>query len=114
MIDWLALLAVQGILKSLIQHCVDPKNSGKFLNRYEYQTTLTVPWETCMKVQKQQLEPDMEQMTDSKLEKEYDKAVYCHPICLTSMQSTLCEMPGWMNHKLEPRLPGEISMTSFM
>ena len=83
MIDWLALLAVQGILKSLIQHCVDPKNSGKFLNRYEYQTTLTVPWETCMKVQKQQLEPDMEQMTGSKLEKEYDKAVYCHPIYIT-------------------------------
>ena len=76
--------------------------------------TLTVPWDTCMKVQKQQLEPDKEQLTDLKLEKGYDKAVYCHAICLTSVQSTLCEMPGWMNHKLEPRFPGEISMTSFM
>ena len=65
-----------------------------------------------MKVQKQQLEPDMERMTDSKLEKEYDKAVYCHPICLTSMQSTLCEMLGWMTYKLESRLLWEISTTS--
>ena len=53
----------------------------------------------------------MEHLADLKLEKEYDKAVYCHPICLTSMQSTLCEMPVWMNHKLESRRPGEISTT---
>ena len=65
-----------------------------------------------MQVRKQQLEPDMEQWTGSKLGKEYDKAVYCHPAYLTSMQSTLCEMPGWMNCKLESRLPGEISTTS--
>ena len=62
-----------------------------------------------MWVKKQQLEPDMEQWTGSKLGKEYNKAVYCHPAYLTSMQSTSCEMPGWMNHKLESRLPGEIS-----
>ena len=49
-----------------------------------------------------------------KLEKEYVKVVYCHPIYLTSMQSTLCEMPGWMKHKLESRLPGEISITPDM
>ena len=49
-----------------------------------------------------------------KLEKEYVKVVYCHPIYLTSMQSTLCEMPGWMKCKLESRLPGEISITSDM
>ena len=58
------------------------------------------------------LEPDMEQRTDSKLGKEYVKAVYCHPAYLTSMQSTSCEMPGWMKYKLESRLPGEISITS--
>ena len=45
---------------------------------------------------------------------EYVKAVYCHPAYLTYMQSTSCEMPGWMNHKLESRLLGEISITSDM
>ena len=60
-----------------------------------------------MQVKKQQLEPDMEQWTGSKLGKEYVKAVYCHPAYLTYMQSTLCEMPDWMNHKLESRLQGE-------
>ena len=54
-----------------------------------------------MQVKKQQLEPDMEQRTDSKLGKEYVKAVYCPPAYLTYMQSTSCEMPGWMKHKLE-------------
>ena len=67
-----------------------------------------------MQVKKQQLEPDMEQWTGSKLGKEYVKAVYCHPAYLTSMQSTSSEMLGWMNHKLESRLPGEISTTSDM
>ena len=66
-----------------------------------------------MQVKKQQLEPDMEQQTVSKLGKEYVKAVCCHPASLTYMQST-CEMPGWMKHKLESRLPGEISITSDM
>ena len=62
----------------------------------------------------EQLEQDMEQWTGSKLGKEYIKAVYCHPAYLTYMHSTLCEMPGWMKHKLESRLPGEISITSDM
>ena len=53
-------------------------------------------------------EPDTEQWTGSKSGKEYIKAVYCHPAYLTYMQSTSCEMPGWMKHKLESRLPGEI------
>ena len=53
-----------------------------------------------MQVKKQQLEPDMEQGTGSKLGKEFVKAVYCYPAYLTSMQSTSCEMPGWMKHKL--------------
>ena len=54
----------------------------------------------------------MEQQTDSKSEKEYVKAVYCYPAYLIYIQSTLCEMPGWMKHKLESRLLGEISITS--
>ena len=62
-----------------------------------------------MQVKKQQLEPDMEKLTGSKLGKEYIKAVYCHPPNLTQMQSTSHEMPGWMNPKLESRLLGEIS-----
>ena len=65
-----------------------------------------------MQVRKQQLELDMEQRTGSKLGKEYVKAVYCHPAYLTYMQSTSCEMPGWMKHKLESRLLGKISITS--
>ena len=56
----------------------------------------------------------MEQLTGSKLGKEYDDAVYCHPAYLTYMQSTSGDMPGWMNHKLKSRLPGEISTTSDM
>ena len=67
-----------------------------------------------MQVRKQQLELDMEQQTGSKLGKEYVKAVYCHPAYLTHMQSASCEMPGWMKHKLESRLLGEISITSDM
>ena len=67
-----------------------------------------------MQVKKQQLEPDMEQQTGSKLGKKYIKAVYCHPVYLTYTQSTSCEMPDWMKHKLESRLPGEISVTSDM
>ena len=67
-----------------------------------------------MQVKKQQLELDMEQQTGSRLGKEYIKAVYCHPADLTYMQSTSCEMLAWTKHKLESRLPGEISITSDM
>ena len=86
-------------------------NCGKFLKIWEYETTLPASWETCRQVKKQQLEPDMEKWTSSKLGKEYIKAVYCHPAYLSYMQSTSCEMPGCMNHKLESRLLGEISMS---
>ena len=65
-----------------------------------------------MQVKKQQLEMDMKQHTGFKLGKEYIMAVYCHPAYLTYMQSTSCEMPSWMKHKLESRLLGEISITS--
>ena len=67
-----------------------------------------------MQVKKQPLELNMEQQSDSKLGKEYVKAVYCHPAYLTYMQRTSCEMLGWKKHKLESRLLGEISITSDM
>ena len=67
-----------------------------------------------MQVRKQQLQLDMEQQTGSKSGKENVKAVYCHPGYLTYMQSTSCEMLDWVKHKLESRLPGEISITSDM
>ena len=67
-----------------------------------------------MQVKKQQLEVNMEQWTGSKLGKKYIKAIYCHPAYLTYMQSTACEILGWMKHKLESRLQGEISITSDM
>ena len=67
-----------------------------------------------MQIKKQQLELDMELQTGSKLGKEYFKAVYCHPAYLTYMQSMSCEMSGWMKHKLESRLLGEISISSDM
>ena len=65
-----------------------------------------------MQVKKQQLELDMEQQTGSKSGKEYIQAVYCHPAYLTYMQSTSCEMLGWMKHKLESSFLGQISITS--
>ena len=67
-----------------------------------------------MQVKKQQLELDMEQQSGSKSEKEHVKAVYRHPAYLTYMQSTSWEMLGWMKHKMESRLLGEISITSDM
>ena len=84
-------------------------NCGKSLKRCEYPTTLPASWEICMQVKKQQLELDMEQKTCSKSEKEYFKAVYCHPAYLTYMQSTSCKMLGWTNHKPESRLLEKIA-----
>ena len=103
-----SLTTLKPLTVCITTHC------GKFFQRQEYQTTLPDSWETCMQVKKQQLELDMEQWTGSKLVKEYIKAVYCHLAYLTFMQSTSCEMPGWIKHKLESRLPGEISITSDM
>ena len=67
-----------------------------------------------MQVKKQELELDMEQQTSSKLGKEYDKTVFCHPAYLTYMKSTSSETLGWMTHRRESRLPGEIPTTSDM
>ena len=89
-------------------------NCGKFLKRCEYQTTIAASCETYMQVKKPYLEPDMERWTGSKLGKEYIKAVYCHPAYLSSLQSTSCEILGWMKHKLKSRFQGEISITSDM
>ena len=85
-------------LKPLTVHITT--NCGKFLKRWKYQTTLPASWETCLQVKKQQLELAMELLN------------YCHHAYLTSMQSTSCKMPGWMKHKLESRLLGEIPITS--
>ena len=87
-------------------------NCGKFFRRWEYQTTWPASWEICMQVKKQQLQLDVEQQTGSKSEMEYIKALYCHTAYLTYMKGTSCEMLGWMKHKLESRLPGEMSITS--
>ena len=87
-------------------------NCGEFLKNWEYQTALPASWETYTQVKMQQLEPDMEQWTGSKLGKGYVKAVYCHLAYLTSVQSISWETLGWMKHKLESRLLGEISVTS--
>ena len=85
------------------------RNYGKFLKKWEYQTTLSVSWETCMHIKKQQLEPYIEQLTGSKLGKEYDKAVSCHPAYLTDMQSaakSLQSCPALRPHRRQPtRLP---------
>ena len=86
-------------------------NSWKFLKRWKYQTTWPASWEICMQVKKQQLELDMEQQTGFKLGKEYVRAIYCDLTYLAYMQSASWEMLGWMKHKLESRLPSEISIT---
>ena len=62
---------------------------------------LPVFWETYVQVTKQQLELYMEQLIGSKLRKEYDRALYCHLVHLTYMQSTSWDKPGWMSYKLE-------------
>ena len=94
--------------------CVDHNKLWKIRKKWEYQTTWPASWEICMQVKKQQLELEMEQQTGSKSGKVYVKAIYCHPAYLTYMQITSWETLGWMKHKLESRLPGEISITSDM
>ena len=78
--------------------CVDQNILWKILKEMGIPDHLTCLLEIYMQVRKQQLELDMEQQTGSKLGKEYIKAVYCHPAYLTYMQSTSCEMLGWMKH----------------
>ena len=94
--------------------CMDHNKLWEILKEVEYQTTWPVPWEICIQIRKQQLEMDVEQQTVSKSGKDYVKAVCCDPVYLTYMHSTSCKMLGWMKHKLESRLPAEISKTSDM
>ena len=89
-----ALLTMQSLWLCRSQQTVE--NSS----RWEYQTTWPASWKLCMQAKKWQLELDMEQQTGSKSGKEYIKAVYCHPVYLTYMQSTSCEILGRMKHKL--------------
>ena len=92
--------------------CVDCNKMWRILKRDGNTRPPYLPPKKSMQVKKQQLELVMEQKYCSKLGKEYVKAVYCHSAYIISMQSSLCEMPGWRKHKLESRLSREISMTS--
>ena len=94
--------------------CVDHSKLWKILKEMGIPDHLTSLMRNRMQVKKQELQPDMKQQTGSGLGKELIKAVYCHSPYLTYMQSTSDEMPGWMNHKLESRLPGKISTISDM
>ena len=94
--------------------CVDHHKLWKILKEMEIPDHLTGLLRNLYAGQEAQLEMDMEQQTGSKLGKEYVKAVHCHSAYLTSMQSTLCETLGWMKHKVDSRLLGEISITSHM
>ena len=94
--------------------CVDHNKLWEILQEMGIPDHLTCLLRNLYASQEAQLELDMEQQTSSKSGKEYIKAAYCHPAYLTYMQSTSSEMLGWMKHKLESRLPGEISITSDM
>ena len=89
---------------------MDHNKLQKIFKSWEHQPTWPASWEICIQVKKQQLEPDMEQWTSSKLGKEYVKAAYCHPAYLTYMQDVKC----WIKLKLESRLSRETSITSDM
>ena len=118
--DW----ATKRATKPWRYYCADYKNCGstlqsfadyktaKFLKRQEYQTTLPSSWETYMPVKNQYLELNTKQWMGSKLGEEYIKAANCYLAYLAFMQSTSHEIQGWINHKLELRLLGEISITS--
>ena len=106
---------IHAIMNNMILHLISKDfhdssvHSSILLLKTYFVLPLAISWETYMQVRKQQLELDMEQQTGSKEEKEYIKAVYCHPAYLTYMQSTSWEMLDWNKHKLESRLPAEIS-----
>ena len=95
-------------------NCIDQNKLWKILKKMGISDHPAASWEIRMQVKKQQLEPDMEQWTGYKFRKVYVKAVHCHLAYLTYMQSASCEMLDWMKHKLESRLPGEISIISDM
>ena len=92
--------------------CVDHNKLWNGLKEMGTPDHITCLLKTCMQVKKQQVEPDTELQTGLKLGKEDNSAVHCHPAYLTYMQNTSGKMPGWMNHKLESRLPGEININN--
>ena len=94
--------------------CVDHNKLWKILKEMRIPDCLTCLLRNLYASQEPTVRTGHEQRTGSKLRKEYVKAIYCHPAYLTYMQSTSCEMPGWMKHKLESGLMGEISVTSDM
>ena len=94
--------------------CVDHNTLWKILQEIGIPDDLTCLLRNLYAGQEAALELDMKQQTDSKLRKEEVNAVCCHPSSLTYMQSTSSITLGWMKHKLESRLPGEISITSDM
>ena len=93
--------------------CVDHNKLWKILQEMGIPDHLTCLLRNLYASQ-EATESDMGKQTGSKLGKEYAKALYCHPAYLTSMQSTSCKIPGWINHKLESRLQGEVPTTSDM
>ena len=94
--------------------CVDHSKMWEIMKEMGIPDHLTCLLRNLYAGQEATVRMNVEQQTGSKLGKEYIKAVYCHPAYLTYMQSTSCEMLGWLKHKLESRLPGEISITSDM
>ena len=92
--------------------CVDHNKLWKILKEMGIPDHLTCVLRNVYAGQEATARTGHEQWTGSKSGKEYVKAVYCHPACLTYMRSTACEMQDWMKHKLESRFPGEISITS--
>ena len=94
--------------------CVDHNKLWKILKEMGIPDHFTCLLKICMSVKKQQLEPCTEQLSGSRLRKEYDRAVCCHPVCLTYNLSTSWKMPDWMSYKLESRQVGETSTTSDM
>ena len=82
---------------------------GKFWKRWKYKTTLLFSWETCLWVKKQQLELNRNNWLEQVWESNFTRLYIVTFACLTYMQSLSYEMPGWMNHKVASRLPGEIS-----
>ena len=89
-------------------------NCGKFFKGWKHLTTLPPSWEVCIQDKKPTVRTGHGANDWFKIRKEYVKAVYRHPSYLTYLQSTSCKMPGWMTHKLESKLPREISTTSDM
>ena len=93
---------------------MDHKKLWKILQEGGIPDHVTFPLKNLYQVKKEQIFSDMEQWTGSKFGKQYVKAVYCYLAYLTYMQSTSCELPGWMKHRPKSRMPTEISITSNM